>query len=181
MRTASEQIVMPPRKFTSGFQVTAEPLPPVEQLEPIWLELQSRSTPSFFVSWPWIECWIKWLPKGTNAELIQIREAQRLIALAILVRTRQRRHKGLIRSRSLHLHSTGIESLDELSIEFNAQAGRYCSAPVCVSSGRSAIGTAINQRLPGADREQYPLSDSLQHPSIRKARAFADHLGPNCR
>lgn len=38
-------------------------------------------------------------------------------------RSNQRRGRGLIRTRSLHLHSPGIEQLDELTIEFNAAAG----------------------------------------------------------
>jgi CelD/BcsL family acetyltransferase involved in cellulose biosynthesis len=115
--------------FSARLQVFSRPLPPIDELRPLWIELQSRSNTSFFVSWGWIESWLLWLPRACAAELIEVHDADSRIALAIFVRSKQTRARGLIRTRSLHLHATGNARLDELTIEYNGLlAQRRCEA-----------------------------------------------------
>jgi CelD/BcsL family acetyltransferase involved in cellulose biosynthesis len=99
--------------------VSSRRLPPLGELESAWVELQARSNASFFLSWRWIETWLRWLPATCSTELVEVHEDSRPIALAILVRSKQARARGLIRTRSLHLHASGIEQLDDLTIEYN--------------------------------------------------------------
>jgi CelD/BcsL family acetyltransferase involved in cellulose biosynthesis len=101
------------------WRVSRRPVPAIEELAPLWRELQARSNPSFFLSWSWIRCWLQWLPAEFSPELLEVREHDQTLALAIFVPAKLRRARGLIRSRSLHLHATGIERFDELTIEHN--------------------------------------------------------------
>ncbi len=117
------------QQFSAHLQVFSRPLPAIDNLRPLWVELQSRSDTSFFVSWCWIESWLLWLPRACEAELIEVHDADSRVALAIFVRSKQARARGLIRTRSLHLHATGNARLDELTIEYNGLlAQRHCEA-----------------------------------------------------
>jgi CelD/BcsL family acetyltransferase involved in cellulose biosynthesis len=101
------------------FDVRLLPLPPLDELERRWTDLQKRSDCSFFLSWTWIGGWLKWLPAPYKPRLIEVCRADQTVGLAILVRSKARRAYGLVRSRRLHLHTTGDPALDELTIEHN--------------------------------------------------------------
>lgn len=108
-----------PLPVMAPLEVHRVPLPPTQELAARWTALERRSACSFFTSWTWIGCWLQWLPARIRPELLVVKDGCEAVALAILVRGRVRRVKGMILSRSLHLHATGIESLDELTIEHN--------------------------------------------------------------
>ena len=110
----------------SGLVARLRPLPAREALAATWRELETRATPSFFLSWHWIGCWLECLPPGVVGELLLVEEAGRPVGLAVVVARTTWRH-GFVRSRGLYLNATGDESLDEIAIEHNgvlAEAGR---------------------------------------------------------
>jgi CelD/BcsL family acetyltransferase involved in cellulose biosynthesis len=107
------------QQFNAHLRVDTRRLPSIDALRALWIELQSRSNTSFFVSWCWIESWLLWLPAACNTELVEVYDADQRVAMAIFVRSKQTRARGLIRTRSQHLHTTGIARLDELTIEYN--------------------------------------------------------------
>lgn len=99
-------------------EASLEPLPSRAALAAEWRELEDRSVASFYVSWAWIGAWLDTLPEATRPDVLRVRLDGRLVGLALLARRTAWRH-GFVRSRGLHLNSTGDPSLDEINIEHN--------------------------------------------------------------
>lgn len=81
-----------------------------------WLELQARSSPSFFQSWTWIETWLDHTP-GERAALRARRDGW-LVALGVLA-LKPIRRRGIIPVNLLSLQETGDPDLDRLAVEYN--------------------------------------------------------------
>ncbi|GAB2506775.1 hypothetical protein GCM10027084_21660 [Pseudoxanthomonas sangjuensis] len=91
-------------------------LPPLEHLQSLWLELESRAEPSFFQSWAWIGPWLRLICPARIARLLTVSGDGRLLGIGVL--TTRRRFLGL-GPRHLRLHETGDSALDDLTIEYN--------------------------------------------------------------
>ncbi len=111
--------------MTAGsLTITREPARACAQLRDEWLELESRSDPTVFLSWQWLGHWLH--VYEPRASVLRIRDGDRLIGLGLLVESTERRH-GLLKSRCLRLHQTGHRLLDQIWIEYNgflAECGR---------------------------------------------------------
>lgn len=93
-------------------QSVSEPV----QLQAIWQELEGRASPTVFLSWQWLGHWLAvYRPR---AELLTVREGDRIVGLGIVVATEERRH-GVLRSLCLRLHQTGYRHQDQIWIEYN--------------------------------------------------------------
>lgn len=90
----------------------------LEDIQPLWVELEGASDSSIFQSWPWTRSWISALPDSVQLYLLTIRHQDKLIGLGIFGKTVQVRH-GLIRSRMLCLSETGLPEFDGLTVEHN--------------------------------------------------------------
>lgn len=86
------------------------------RLEPIWRELEGRADCSFFQSWHWIGCWLDEV--GTGPALVTGRRDGQVVALALFVTRRLRRH-GWLGTNVVFLHETGNPALDINFIEYN--------------------------------------------------------------
>ncbi len=93
-------------------------LPPLEQLERQWRELESRAEPSFFTSWSWIGCWLSCLPSHIRPRLLRAARGGLVVGLAVLVKDHFRRHQ-LLPVKGLFLHATGNQTFDTIAIEHN--------------------------------------------------------------
>jgi len=91
------------------------------RVAPLWTWL-ARTTPSSFLSWGWIACWLEMLPADRVPQLAVVRRDGRAVAAAFLGRHVELRH-GFVASRQLHLNATGIARFDELCIEHNGMIG----------------------------------------------------------
>lgn len=97
-------------------EVTRTALADPAALRKEWEELQLRSDSSVFLSWLWIGCWLEvYRPR---VDVIRVMSGSDLVGLALLVPVVERRH-GVIRSRCLRLHQTGIPEQDQIWIEYN--------------------------------------------------------------
>lgn len=98
-------------------QAVLLPMPPVDDLADLWVELQSRAAAvSYFLSWHWIGAWLRSLPAAQRpAHLAVASHEGRVVGMAIL--GEQRWHLAL--GRTLHLNQTGDELLDAITIEHN--------------------------------------------------------------
>ena len=85
----------------------------------IWSGLDARS---YFLSWGWMANWLACLPADRAPLLGVFRDGDRAVSAACFGRRSQLR-RGLIKSRSLHLNTTGVVRLDELWIEYNGLVG----------------------------------------------------------
>lgn len=87
-------------------------------LERDWRAVESAPGVSFFQSWDWIGSLLEALPVAERPDILRLRAADRVVALALVGRTRGRRRK-LIRVRGLHLNETGVPAFDGITMEHN--------------------------------------------------------------
>lgn len=95
-----------------------------DQLRAEWEELESRSSPTVFLSWQWLGHWLE--VYEPDVQVLRVTDKHRLIGLGMVVATEERRH-GVLKSRCLRLHQTGRKVLDQIWIEYNgflAEHGR---------------------------------------------------------
>ncbi|WP_201220752.1 GNAT family N-acetyltransferase [Halochromatium roseum] len=88
-----------------------------EQLEGTWSSVQATVHDApFFLTWPWISTWLE----TYNPQCLQITGyfGQQAVCVGLLTRSYVKRRK-LIGARQLRLHQTGIESQDQIWIEYN--------------------------------------------------------------
>lgn len=100
-------------------------IPPLDSLGQLWVELESRSSSSFFNSWTWIGPWLEHLPGTVERTLLRAACSDRIVGLAVIC-TKTVRRARVIPSRTLFIHCTGEPELDELTVEHNrhlAEAG----------------------------------------------------------
>ncbi len=100
------------------FQVSLTPIGEIDALEPLWLDLQSRSDSSWFTSWGWIGCWLRQLPARCTPHVLKVNGPAGIVGLGLLNRRIVRRGQ-IIASRGLFLHETGERVLDTLTVEHN--------------------------------------------------------------
>ena len=126
----ADSAVEPP-DAVEGIKVGLEDPPDLGTLEKLWLDLQARSDHSFFQSWCWIGCWLKFLPPDIRPALLVARFGQELVGLAIVTECVTTRRWGLIRSRTLFLNQTGRKELEVLTVDHNGiLACREIAGPV---------------------------------------------------
>ena len=103
-------------KTSAGdLEVRAETFVSAARLEPLWRELEARSSRSFFLSWTWIGAWLETC--GTNPVILAVYCQDRRVGLGLLVRG-SRRQLGFRRP-TLFLHETGEPAKDVAMIEDN--------------------------------------------------------------
>jgi hypothetical protein len=85
-------------------------------LEEQWTELYKTADPNFFLSWSWIGNWFNTI-KSDYTVYSAYCENQ-LIGMGIVVSKKASRN-FFIKSKQLHLHRTGDETLDQTWIEYN--------------------------------------------------------------
>ena len=102
----------------SSVTLSLEPVPDLAALAALWLDLERRAEPSFFLSWTWIGCWVRALPPEVKPWLLTVRDGSFVVGLALLVSRRCRR-LALLPMHRWWLHETGDPLLDILTIEDN--------------------------------------------------------------
>lgn len=86
------------------------------ELERVWLALEQRALPHFFLSWDWIGCWIA--EAALQPVVLIGRADERIVLLAALVPS-SRRDVLPIATHGLQLHATGNRQQDIITIEYN--------------------------------------------------------------
>ena len=99
-----------------NLEVDCQPLPALKCLGRHWQALENRARAPVFLSWQWVGHWLS--VYRPEAELLQVKDGERVIGLGVIVTTRERRH-GVLRSRCLRLHQTGYRKQDQIWIEYN--------------------------------------------------------------
>lgn len=100
------------------FDVALEPLPTTDTLASRWRDLEARANLTFYTSWSWIGNWLAVLPSSTKPHLLVARAAGVIVGMAVVVQGHTRLFKWLP-MRSWHVHATGKQALDQLTIEYN--------------------------------------------------------------
>ncbi len=113
---------LPPRSTgprSNSLRVEASVYCPREfcQLERDWQALEPLAANSFFISWPWISCWlVSFEPE--NLAIYRFFDCGSLIGIG-LFSTRIDHRRGVFRSRVLRLHQTGDPDDDQVWVEYN--------------------------------------------------------------
>ena len=103
------------KKSADGLEVRVENFESAAGLEPLWRELETRSSRSFFLSWTWIGAWLDTC--GAKPITLSVYCQDRRVGLGLLVRG-SRLQLG-IRRPALFLHETGEPAKDVAMIEDN--------------------------------------------------------------
>lgn len=103
--------------MTVTYKFSTSYCPAHAEIAALWLELQEKCPPNFFLQWSWIGCWLKTF-QPRKYHLVVAEYAGEVVGLAILVEQLQWRY-GAVRSKQLHLHRTGLAVDDEIWIEYN--------------------------------------------------------------
>lgn len=93
-----------------------------KEVKELWLELQSRYSIGFFVSWGWIDVWLRSLPADRDVDFIAVYRDQALIGGFCLGIVRSVQH-GLFYKARAYLNESGDKEMDALTIEYNTALG----------------------------------------------------------
>ncbi|HWU56876.1 MAG TPA: GNAT family N-acetyltransferase [Rhizomicrobium sp.] len=80
-----------------------------------WMELETRASCGFFLSWRWIGSWLR--TTGAKPLLVQARDNGRVAALGLLVPSRRKRF--FLTVNQICLHEAGLAGFDGVMIEHN--------------------------------------------------------------
>ena len=87
----------------------------LSELAADWMELESRADGGFFLSWRWIQSWLR--ATRSTPLLVKAQDGNRTMALGLLNPVRRRRH--FLSVSQLCLHETGRAECDAVMIEHN--------------------------------------------------------------
>lgn len=142
---------------TTSFRVSIEPAPDAEALGVEWTALEQRTDTSFFLTWAWLGTFLDQVPPNHRPDVLRVTRGLDTVAMALLWRTRQQRHR-VLRTRALHLNESGIEACDRVTIEHN---GLLC-LPGIESEVHSAVAAQLSARDGWDELELGGLAES-QH------------------
>jgi len=94
------------------------PLKNFDQVRKIWTHLQENSPHSFFLSWAWIETWLDCLPNNQNISFVYGTLNDKPV-LGYFFGFKRGFGSCITYCSRGYLNSTGIEELDEITIEYN--------------------------------------------------------------
>lgn len=115
VRTSSSS----PSDSRTAYALSLTPLPERSRLQAQWQALEARSDASFFTSWAWIGVWLDTLPPDIQPRLLQARQGEQTVGLALVVDGPPRQRFGLRFCATAHLHATGRPDCDILTVEHN--------------------------------------------------------------
>lgn len=88
---------------------------PLDWLASQWQALEERADAPFFLSWDWIGTWLAMV--GATPALLIGRRGDEIVLLGLLVAAR--RKEAIFAANGLHLHATGDQQQDVITIEYN--------------------------------------------------------------
>jgi len=106
----------PPPSIGLDVQVNLEALPALQDLAPIWQHLEARADRSFFLSWTWIETWLKTI--DCRPKLLVARSKGEVVGLALVHAVLKKRHR-IMPVWTLFLNQTGNDREDVITTEYN--------------------------------------------------------------
>ena len=91
----------------------------LKEIREIWTQLSSESNNSYFLSWGWMENWIKSLPNHNQIMFIVIYE-NKAPCIAFFLGKNKITRNHIIKSRGLFLNTSGLPLFDSPLIEYNS-------------------------------------------------------------
>lgn len=100
----------------NGYIIEISTTQPIESLKTIWLQLETKNSVPFFLTWHWISCWIK--TYNPNLICISASFQNKIVAIGLFTNSLEKRHK-IIHSEQLRLHQMGNILMDQIWMEYN--------------------------------------------------------------
>ena len=91
----------------------------IQVLASQWMQLEISAQPAYFLSWGWIQTWLKLLPGTIRPRVLSAKYKGEIVGLALLAKYTRSRKTFLISSKMLVAHETGDPDYDLLTIEYN--------------------------------------------------------------
>lgn len=125
------------------------------EIERIWLALTAAGAPSYFLSWGWMQTWVRALPPSVNLQLAVFENGGEPVMAGFLGHTNVTRRK-IFRSKAYLLNETGHRPYDQVFVEYNSLIGRP-DLPVRLDEIVSLLpGKWDELCLSGVDPERIP-------------------------
>lgn len=106
------------------------PLDDYADLGTDWRRLEETADGSPFLAWPWVDVWLKHLPRETSPIVFRARDEAGIAALAMLVDARERGVRRLL-GRSTLMQETGDRRIDAITIEYAGLLARCGCTRAC--------------------------------------------------
>ena len=113
-----------------------------DDLQQQWLSIQDGQSLPFFLTWPWISCWLKTF--DPDVIVVSASVDDRVVAIGLFTRSIQIR-RGIIKSSQYRLHQVGDQLLDQIWMEFNDF--------ICLEEYRADAVNACLQALQMSDED----------------------------
>ncbi|GMQ88573.1 MAG: hypothetical protein BMS9Abin09_0001 [Gammaproteobacteria bacterium] len=91
----------------------------IPQLASQWTQLELYVKPAYFLSWGWMETWLRLLPDTITPKVLIANYKGETVGLAILIQNTLSRKGLVVSSKALVVHETGDPDYDLLTIEYN--------------------------------------------------------------
>lgn len=141
--SARRLLQVPSRWISAGgsdaVKVHIEPLRDLVATQDAWINLETRASPSFFLSWLWIGTWLAHLPKDAEPHILTARTCDLIVGMAVVCRRKTWR-LGLRPRAKWLLHETGAAQFDRLCIEYNGILADSSAAEAII---RACLDNAI--------------------------------------
>ncbi len=125
---------------TSDLRVEIERPKNIQALQSDWEKLEVEAGATVFLSWKWIGTWLAVFQP--EAEIIRVYHLNRVVGMAVLVESKQIRHK-VLQVKTLNLHQTGNSHLDQIWIEYN---GLLCKKGFELTAFKAVISFLKDKR-----------------------------------
>lgn len=99
-----------------SYSVSLVPLDDVAVVEKEWLDLEARSSCSFFLSWTWIGTWLSVIEP--HCDVLRVHFKEQLVGLALVTRSQHSAFNHFPSSR-IHFHQKGNALCDQIWTEYN--------------------------------------------------------------
>lgn len=93
-----------------------------DEIREFWLELQSRSSCCFFLSWGWVSVWLDTIPESSKLDFV-LAHKNGQPHCCFFIGIKEGLQHGLFYKTRAYLNETGDDAIDDLTIEFNGVLG----------------------------------------------------------
>jgi len=91
----------------------------IQTLASQWMQLEIGAKPAYFLSWGWVNTWLKLLPGTMSPRLLTAKYKDEVVGLALLLKNTRSTKTILIPSKVLLVHETGDPHYDLIAVEYN--------------------------------------------------------------
>lgn len=105
--------------LTGLIEVSISDTSDIQTLASQWMDLETSAKPAYFLTWGWVQTWLKQLPDTVKPRVLSAKYNNEVVGLALIVNSAQSRKPLFLSSGMLVVNETGDPYYDLLTIEYN--------------------------------------------------------------